>query len=114
MNRGHETSDMNPKYILYFAVGLTVVAIVIQLGLWWMFKQLETEQARRETQPILAEAPKPVPEPRLQVSPQDDLQELLRRENEILTTYGWIDREKGTARIPIDRAMQLFLEKEKK
>jgi hypothetical protein len=114
MNRGHETSDMNPKYVLYFTVGLTVAAIVVQLGLWWMFKQFERQQARRDTQPTFVEAPKPAPEPRLQVSPQDDLQELLRRENEILTTYGWIDRAKGTARIPVDRAMQLFLEKEKK
>jgi hypothetical protein len=114
MNRGHETSDMNPKYVLYFAVGLTVVAIVVQLGLWWMFRQLEQEQARRDIQPKLVAAPKPVPEPRLQISPQDDLQEMLRQENEILTTYGWIDRGKGTARIPIDRAMQLLLEKEKK
>jgi hypothetical protein len=114
VNRGHETSDMDPKYVLYFAVGLTVVGIVVQLGLWWMFHHLEQEQARRENQPKLVEAPKPVPEPRLQISPQDDLQELLRQENEILTTYGWVDRAKGTARIPIDRAMELFLEKEKK
>jgi len=105
---------MNPKYILYFAGGLVIVAIMVQVALWWMFNRFEQAQARREIQPTLVEAPKRVPEPRLQVSPQDDLQELLRQENQILGTYGWIDRGTGKARIPIDRAMQLFLEKEKK
>ena len=114
MSRGHETSDMNPKYIVYFAGGLVIVAIVIQVALWWMFHRFEQAQARREIRPTLVEAPKRVPEPRLQVSPQDDLQELLRQENQILGTYGWIDRGTGTARVPIDRAMQLFLEKEKR
>ena len=114
MSRGHETSDMNPKYIAYSALGLVVAAIVIQVLIWWMFHRFEQAQARREIQPTLVEAPKRAPEPRLQVSPQDDLQELLRQENQILNTYGWIDRGTGTARIPIERAMQLFLEKEKK
>ncbi len=114
MSRGHETSDMDPKYVVYFAVGLVIVGILIQVALWWMFRRFEQAQARRESQPKLVESAKRVPEPRLQVSPQDDLQELLRQENQILTTYGWIDRRTGTARIPIDRAMQLFLEKEKR
>ena len=114
MSRGHETSDMAPKYVVYFAVGLVIVGIVVQIALSWMFHRFEQAQARREIQPTLVEAPKRVPEPKLQVSPQDDLQELLRQENQILGTYGWIDRGTGTARVPIDRAMQLFLEKEKR
>src|SRR5438105_7571025 len=59
----------------------------------WMFSRFEQAQARRENQPKLVESPKRVPEPRLQVSPPDDLQELLRQENQILSTYGWIDRK---------------------
>ena len=114
MNKGHETSDMDPKYVAYFALGLVMAGIIIQIGLWWMFHRFEQQQARRENRPTLVEAPKPTPQPKLQISPQDELQQLLQKENEILGTYGWVDREKGIARIPIDRAMQLFLEKEKK
>ena len=114
MKGQHESSDMNPKYVAYFASGLVVVVILVNIGLWWMFHQFEEQQARRENRPTLVEAPRPTPQPKLQISPQDDLQDLLRKENEILTTYGWVDREKGIARIPIDRAIQLFLEKEKK
>lgn len=35
------------------------------------------------------------------------LEELRTREQEELTTYGWVDKEKGTVRIPIERAMEL-------
>jgi len=114
MNRTHEKTDMNPAYVAYFAAGLVVVAVLVQLGLWWMFHQFEQVQARRESPPALVQAPAPVPEPRLQISPQEDLEQMLRQENEVLATYGWIDRRRGIARIPIERAMQLFLEKEKR
>ncbi|PYS33827.1 MAG: hypothetical protein DMG14_30915 [Acidobacteria bacterium] len=110
----HETTDMSPKYVLYFAVGLVVLGLLIHVGIWWMFHQFEQAQARRESQPVLVNAPAAVPEPHLQISPQDDLQQLRRQEDEILSTYRWIDRDKGTARIPIDRAMQLFLQRQKK
>jgi len=33
------------------------------------------------------------------------------REDEILTTYGWVDRNAGIVRIPIDAAMKLTLER---
>jgi hypothetical protein len=114
MRGQHEKTDMDPKYVAYFGAALVVVGVVIYLGLWWMFHQFEQQQARRDTQPSLVDVNRPTPEPRLQLSPQGDLEELRRQENEILTTYRWIDRDKGTARIPIDRAMQIFLERQKK
>jgi len=112
-DRRHETSDMNPKYIVYFAVGLVLVGLVIQIGIAWMFRLFEREQTQRESRPALVEAPKPVPQPRLQINPQGDLEELRRQENEILSTYAWIDRDRGIARIPIDRAIELFPERQK-
>ena len=112
-DRRHETSDMNPKYIVYFAVGLVLVGLVIQIGIAWMFRLLEREQPQRESRPALVEAPKAVPQPRLQINPQGDLEELRRQENEILSTYAWIDRNTGIARIPIDRAIELFPERQK-
>jgi hypothetical protein len=114
MTGQHEKTDMDPKYVLYFAAGLVVLGIVVHAGLWWMFHQFEREQAKRETRQSLVNVNEPKPEPRLQISPQGDLEELRRQEMEILTTYRWIDREKGTARIPIDRAMQIYLERQKK
>ena len=51
------------------------------------------------------------PQPRLEVKPGVSLAELRAAEEADLNSYGWIDRNKGTVRIPIDRAMQLILER---
>jgi hypothetical protein len=105
---------MNPKYVLYFAIGLIIAGLLIQIGLLWMFRQLERQQARREIRPSLVQVPTQPPEPRLQISPQGDLEELRRQEDEILSTYRWIDRDKGIVRIPINRAIEIFIERQKK
>jgi len=110
----HEKSDMDPRYVFYFGVALTVVGIAVFVLIWRMFLVFEKGQARLENQPVLVETPQPQPEPRLQISPQGDLQDLRRQEDEILTTYGWINRDSGAARVPIERAMQLYLERQKK
>ncbi len=35
---------------------------------------------------------------------------LLAREEELLENYGWVDREAGIVRIPIDQAIELLAE----
>jgi hypothetical protein len=40
---------------------------------------------------------------------QEKLKTLHEEENKALTTYGWVDKTKGVARVPIDRAMELTL-----
>lgn len=37
------------------------------------------------------------------------LEEQREREKEMLTEYGWVDRENGVVRLPIERAMELAL-----
>src|SRR5205809_1878363 len=41
----------------------------------------------------------------------DNLKTLREEAAKALTTYGWIDKNKGVARIPIDRAMELTVAK---
>lgn len=45
------------------------------------------------------------PEERVQI-----LRETRLREDAALNQYGWVDREQGVVRIPIDRAMDLVLQ----
>ena len=110
----HEQTDLEPKYIVYFAVGLTLLIAATCVGVWWMFRQFEREHAGRQPAPPPVQVQASIPAPRLQIDPQCDLQELRRQEEKILSTYAWVDREKGIARIPVDRAIQLFLERQKK
>ncbi len=49
------------------------------------------------------------PEPRLQADPEADLQAAQKHWTDELQSYAWVDRARGTARIPIGRAMQLML-----
>jgi len=51
------------------------------------------------------------PEPRLIVTPAVDLEKLRAHEDEELKSYGWVDRGSGIVRIPIDRAMELIVQR---
>jgi hypothetical protein len=58
----------------------------------------------------VGERPLP-PSPRLQNYPFQDIKELRQNETPLLGAYQWIDRNAGTVRIPIDRAMDLLAER---
>jgi hypothetical protein len=46
-----------------------------------------------------------------QTGPDAALRQLRATEDAILTTYGWVDRKNGIVHIPIDRAMDLLLQR---
>jgi hypothetical protein len=43
--------------------------------------------------------------------PEADIHDYWEREQEILKSYGWVDKQNGVVRIPIERAMQMTLER---
>jgi hypothetical protein len=51
------------------------------------------------------------PSPRIQPDPRVDLRNYAESQEKLLNTYGWIDRQNGIVRLPIDRAMELLLER---
>ncbi len=53
--------------------------------------------------------PTAMPSPPLQREPSRDLAALRAEKRAILGEYAWIDRDKGIARIPIDRAISLLI-----
>ena len=110
----HEHSDVNIRAILTFGVVLTVVAAVIHLLIYVLFGYFNSREGvqKRATYPLAVEQEnrKP-PEPRLQTDPRQDLADLRAKEDDALTTYGWVDRNAGVVRIPIDQAMKLTLER---
>jgi hypothetical protein len=44
----------------------------------------------------------------LQPDPEQDIRQFRTEKQRLLEAYGWVDREHGIARIPIERAMQLL------
>jgi len=51
------------------------------------------------------------PEPRLQVSAPKDLEQYKAAQGEILNSYGWVDQKAGIVRIPIERAMDILVQR---
>ena len=104
---GYEQSDADSSRLAQFAGALVLtVALVLPFLSWWYWRMEGT--ARR------ADAARPVgdiqlpPPPRLQVNAPEDLKVMEAEKTEELTTYGWVDRRQGVARIPIERAMELL------
>lgn len=113
---GYEHTDANVWLLAKFGLWLLISAVVIHAGLWLAFA-LFVEQRRVRTEaefPLAIEAsdqPRLPAEPRLQRSPANEIFDFRRRENAVLNSYGWIDKEAGTVRIPIEQAMRLMLER---
>lgn len=113
---GHEATDVNARAIVLFLLGLSIVAVVIQIGLAVLFGYLERRESRRERAlgqaPAVAPAvPLPSPQPPLQVNPRNDLAALRAEEDLLLGEYAWIDRDLGLVRIPIARAIEIVAER---
>jgi len=110
----HEHSDVNIRAILGFGAALAVIAAVVHLLVYVLFGYFDSRESvrKRATYPLAAEqAGRVPPEPRLQTNPRQDLADLRAKEDDTLTTYGWVDRNAGIVRIPIDEAMKLTLER---
>jgi hypothetical protein len=111
---GHERSDVSISGIVKFGVGLAIVAGVVHVGLWGLLRFFEAREAESEKPlpPMVAANLRRTPrEPRLERDPLAPRAAAQAREDAILTSYGWVDRGAGIARIPIDRAMELLVEK---
>jgi len=106
---GHELSDLRPGYIALFGIALTavIVAAAVITSLLIHFKA--AEHSRQETPvPRLAQEREATPGPRLQVDANKDLRQMRAGEEAVLNSYGWVDKDAGIVRIPIQRAMEIL------
>lgn len=100
---GHESSAIAVRRVLLvgatlaLAVTLVVIAVSLALG-------PRLAPARRAA---LSATPLP-PAPRLQAQPATELAAVRQRERALLEVWGWADAEHRFARIPIERAMQIY------
>jgi hypothetical protein len=121
----HEHSDVNIRAILMFAAGLVVVAVVVHILMWLLFGILEKEAAKNDpaVSPLAApdtQMPRTTtaspffggaPGPQLVTDEPKLLQMLRTQENQQLHSYGWVDQQNGVARVPIEEAKKLLLQR---
>ena len=122
----HEKSDVNVRALLWFVVILVLFGAVTHLVLWWHFNTL-VKHFRGQTNAPLTSIAKPpgaaVPqEPRLQPfkagnrppdtsTPVVDMEQMRAAEEQALHTPGWVDKQKGIVRVPIEVAKQLAVQR---
>jgi hypothetical protein len=109
-----EESDVNIGGILGFGAALIVAALVINLIVYVLFRYYDSREAQHVAPQFplaVAQERRLPPEPRLQTDPRQDLADLRAKETETLGSYGWVDRNAGIVRIPIDEAIRLTLQR---
>ena len=110
----HEESDVNINAVLTFGAGLFAVFVVVSLLVFVMFRYLDGRETRSEQveYPLaVSQSGRVPPEPRLQTNPREDLREMRAKEDDLLHSYGWVNKNAGVVRIPIDDAIRLTLER---
>lgn len=110
---GYEVRDTNLKLVLWSVVGLAMLTVVAFLVVTLLYNSLETNLRQRagSPPPLLQEAQGLPPGALLQRNPADDMRKMAVENETVLNSYGWIDQQAGVVRIPIDRAMELTLER---
>ncbi|MGY4513517.1 hypothetical protein [Bradyrhizobium sp. USDA 3650] len=96
-----QPAEINNRIVL-IAVGgfLLFVAVAIAGLLLFLKAQAPAALAPRTEQRF--------PQPELQKAPQNDLSRFEAAQHDALSSYGWVDRDHGIARIPIEQAMRLI------
>lgn len=112
VERGYEVRDWDIRVIIAFGVVMLVAAIVIHVGIWWLLEGFAGRSLPLNLQiPPALITPREAPGPGVAPVPREELEAVREAELDVLTTYGWVDRDEGVVRIPIDRAMELLVER---
>jgi hypothetical protein len=108
----HEEKDVNALAVGIFGVAMAALLIVSVLLLIGLFRYFKGQEASHQTPAEPAAETRGLPaEPHLQETPVRDLKQMRAAEDQILGSYGWVDRQKGIVRLPIGRAMELLAQR---
>ncbi len=108
----HEHSDASAAGVAKFVVGLSLVVIGVLFLMMWVQDLLRTARVTpREIPPQEIQRRETPPAPHLSADPGQQLESLRSEEDARLNHYGWADEQKKQARIPIERAMELIVER---
>lgn len=103
---GHEPDAINYRTIVIGAGVLAAAVIAIAVGLHLIL----TRAVIPNHAEIAARPAQIPPKPRLQAHPQMDLAEFRAEKQALLSGYAWTDPQHDYARIPIQRAMQIYVQ----
>ena len=108
---GYERRDANVRSLLQYGFWMAVVIALTLVSMRFMFGYFaRTLPLGPQVAPFATERQLP-PSPRLQVLPHEELRDYCAEQNAAVNGYGWVNKAAGVVRIPIDRAMDLVLQR---
>jgi hypothetical protein len=119
-----EQEDMKPKAVY----GFLVVLVVLCVGAYFVidgFYHYMDSYARKhqpplnplvtattgDTRVVTPAEVQSFPQPRLETDERNEIFGFRLQEEQKLHSYGWVDQNAGVVRIPIDRAMELIVQR---
>jgi hypothetical protein len=134
---GYERTDIGVATVVYFLIGLAVAVGVTYFLVdgFYHFLDQRFNAAQTPVSPLVTNAPadtrrlppeyktdadgrdyekyleKNFPQPQLETDERTELNKIRLGEEDALSTYDYIDKGAGTVRIPIERAMELIVQR---
>lgn len=110
--RKYETRDADFPRVMATAFSLVGVMVVGMVFAWAVYEIVRSQDAApggpAETFAVPDTLAQP-PGPNLEADPSASLARLRAAEEKLLTGYGWTDSARGIARVPVARAMELYI-----
>jgi hypothetical protein len=111
---GYERTDADAAGTYRAAFLMLAVMVLTALGLVPVYRLLARQEAKAQPPPaevVKNDMSEPAQSfPRLVTSEPMALAEFRAQEAALLDSYGWVEKDKGLARIPIDDAMRIVAE----
>jgi len=124
----YERRDIGSAGVLYFLLALAVAGVFVHFVVSGIYSYLDkrTEANQTPMSPLVTNTPTDTrhlpgdykdylkqnfPAPQLEIDERNQLDSIRINEAQVLSSYDYIDKNAGTVRIPIDRAMDLIAQR---
>jgi hypothetical protein len=111
VQKGYETRDAHPGATIragLYMLGVMFLVAVFVVPLYRLFARRETREQPRPASLVREQPSVPALSfPKLVTSEPRVLAAFHRQEDELLDGYGWVEKDRGIARMPIAEAMRI-------
>jgi hypothetical protein len=108
---GYERADVNVRRLYEFGASLAILIIVVMWAMVHTYNFFAKHESLGPPASPFENQRELPPQPRLQPHPATDLKRYCEMEQQQLSTYGWMDQQTGVVRVPVDRAIDMVLQK---
>jgi hypothetical protein len=100
---GHEHSEISVRTVVVSLAALLIGVVMVVFLVIGIFRFFHSENHIDQT--IKDYQQQIPPEPRVEERPYEQLASIRAREDHVLSTFAWVDKNQGVVRIPIEQAI---------